>query len=138
MRRKLAAAAVLTVMALTAATVAVAQGGSGTIRDDKARSDKVSVSLREFPKLPANQAYKGWLVSDDGSKKLSLGLIAVDDAGGGKADFTSPSGENLVGAYDKLVLTIEPVPDADPNPAAAVAAQDMLPPGALVHIRHLL
>ena len=90
------------------------------------------------PKLKAVFALEGWLVSDDGSVKLNLGILEVDEDGNVSHTFTSPDGENLIGLYDKLVITVEPVPDPDPGPSALVYAIHTIPSGALNHIRHLL
>lgn len=49
-----------------------------------------------------------------------------------------PSGENLIGRFDKFAITIEPVPDDDPGASADVAAIHVIPEGAMAHIRHLL
>ena len=49
----------------------------------------------------------------------------------------SPTGENLFGAFDKFVITIEPVPDQDPGPSESIIFQGQLPAGALGDIRSL-
>ncbi len=68
--------------------IALAQGGSGTavIRDSNPNdvsavlSDQLNISLTGVPALASNQAYEGWLVSDDGIKQ-STGILNVDADG---------------------------------------------------------
>ena len=238
---------------LVPVTLAQAQGGSGTavIRDSGALSDAVTLTMTDVPPPAAGSVYEGWLVSDDGSRKLSTGILSVTDGeidqqltaasfsslqftlvdrndsgqsgwallstvgndlqvdltlsasdpgvelahihtgqcgatlggvaygltsfagGGGSSTITlegvtlaelrtggfaintheagSPGvypvcgniptvgdGENLFGAFDKFVITIEPVPDTDPGPSADVAYIHTIPAGGIAHIRHLL
>jgi len=115
-----------------------APSGGGNIVDGNALSDQVTVKMSGIPRIKAALALEGWLVSDDGSVKLSLGILEVDEDGNVSHTFTSPDGENLIALYDKLVITVEPVPDSDPGPSAVVYAIHTLPSGALNHIRHML
>ena len=110
---------------------------SAVISDANALSDRVNFSLGEVSHPAEGWAYEGWLISDDGSIKTSTGLLEVT---GGTIDhqFISPTGENFIHNYDKVVITIEPVPDDDPGPSSMVLASDQIPADALAHIRHLL
>ena len=128
--------------------IALAQGGSGTvtIRDSNDTnvseflSDMAMIKLMGLPALPPDKKYEGWFVSDDGTRKDSTGILMVD---GDMVDLVYMStgdnaGENLFGAFDKFVVTIEPDPDDDPGPSADVAMIDIIPAGGILHIRHLL
>lgn len=112
--------------------------GTAVIWDDLALSDAITFTLADVPAPAAGTAYEGWLISDDGSIKLSTGILAVATDGTVNHDFTSPDGENFVHLYDKVVITIEPVPDSDPGPSPDVAYSHAIPAGAITHIRHLL
>ena len=240
--------------------IALAQGSSGTavIRDSNPNdvsvvlSDQLNISLTGVPPLASNQAFEGWLVTDDGVKtstgilnvdadgnvnqtfwllqdadSVTIDLLELNDSGqSGTATLTAagaqtevviavtaaastadepqpihfgtcganlggvdhslsgvvggastttvdatlaslmdgdhainlhksgaeigtytscgnipaigPSGENLIGRFDKFAITIEPVPDDDPGASADVAAIHIIPAGAMAHIRHLL
>ena len=131
----------LTLALLASLSVASAQGGesigTAVTRDQNALSDSLVIALTGVP-LPAPQtAYEGWLVTDDGSEKLSTGILRV--VGGNiNATFVAAEGRNLVKDFQTFVITVEPVPDPDPGPSSVIAYSDVLHPGALVHIRHLL
>jgi hypothetical protein len=137
MRRVVSILAALALSVATVAAVSADAAGVGNIRDDAAMSDKITAVVSGFAALPSDQAYEGWLVTDDGGEKLSLGIWAMGASGGGTFVYTSPTGENLLGKYNKLVVTVEPVPDADPGPSAVVSAKDEIPLGPMAHIRHV-
>ncbi len=114
--------------------------GSGTaIRvDGLAPSDTVIFSLAGVTFPADNTVYEGWLVSDDGNTKLSTGILTVTADGSLSHTFTSPTGENFIAKYSKVVITIEPVPDSDPGPSDDVAFVHQIPASGMDHIRHLL
>lgn len=127
-------------------TIALAQGGGGTVStvdsDGNNNSNQINIELTDLRVLGADQAYEGWLVSVDGSKKESTGILTPDGDGNVSSTFwlrseDAPSGENLFADFDKFVLTIEPVPDADAGPSADVALIHTTPAGAFLHIGHL-
>ena len=137
---------------LTAIGVAWAQAGTGnvTLRDSQAPSaqtayqanlsDRAWIKLTNVPTLASNQAYEGWLVSDDGSRKQSTGILNVSDGTIDQSFMTAGdnAGENLFAEFDKFVITIEPIPDPDLGPSADQAYFHQIPAGGIVHIRHLL
>ena len=96
-----------------------------------------------MPALPPDKAYEGWFVSDDGSRKESVGILlpnghGVIDQSFFLSQLDGPTGENLFSDFATFVVTIEPVPDPDPGPSAEIAVLHSIPAGGLVHIRHLL
>ncbi|MCE2465544.1 MAG: hypothetical protein J4G01_05625 [Dehalococcoidia bacterium] len=113
---------------LLSLSLASAQGGFGTvtISDGIANSDEASISIPKVADLPANEVYEGWFVSDDWSRSISTGILAVQD-GGVSQTFTiaspeedgslTPLGINLFAFFDKFVVTIEPAEDTDPDPS---------------------
>ena len=111
--------------------------GWAVIWDDQALSDAITYSMTGVPSAGGGMVYEGWVFSDDGSVKTSTGVMAV--AGGTIShSWTSPDGENLIHNYDKVVVTVEPVPDDDPGPSGVIAFSHAVPAGAMAHIRHLL
>ena len=114
--------------------------GSGTvvIVDGLEPSDTVIFSLTGVTFPADNTVYEGWLISDDGNTKLSTGTLTVTADGSLSHTFTSPTGENFIAKYDKVVITVEPVPDSDPGPSDDVAFTHQIPASGMAHIRHLL
>ena len=110
---------------------------SAVISDAFALSDRINISMGSVPPPVDGTVYEGWVVSDDGSVKTSTGILEVS-GGAIEHEFISPTGENLIHNYDKVVITVEPVPDDDPGPSAVVLAVDQIPADAMAHIRHLL
>ena len=90
------------------------------------------------PLPAAGIAYEGWLVTDDGSEKLSTGVMTVESDGSVHHHFTSPDGRNLIHSYDRVLITEEPVPDPDPGPSGVVLYGHAIPRAGMAHIRHLL
>jgi len=134
--------AVVLLMTLPAG-LAQAQEPAGPIRtaviwDNVALSDAITYSLAEIAPPAAGTAYEGWLWSDDGSVKLSTGSMDVQDDGTIDHTYVSPDVVNLIELYDKVVITVEPVPDDDPGPSDVILLSHAIPAGGMVHIRHLL
>ena len=116
--------------------------GSAVIRDSSAGlSDQVSVTMTDVPALGASEVYEGWLISDDGSTSLSIGILSVDSDGiidTSDDPYTNADGANLAAGYDQFVITIEPVPDDDAASSGNIAFSDQIPADGMAHVRHLL
>lgn len=111
---------------------------TAVIWDNVALSDAITYSLAEIAPPAAGTAYEGWLISDDGSVKLSTGIIHVQDDGTIDHTYVSPDAVNLIELYDKVVITVEPIPDDDPGPSDVILLSHAIPAGGMAHIRHLL
>ena len=116
----------------------VSGSGTAVIVDGLAPSDTVIFSLSGVTIPKENTVYEGWLISDDGSTKLSTGIMTVTADGGLSHTFSSETGENFIANYDTAVITVEPVPDSDPGPSDDVAFKHQIPASGMGHIRHLL
>ena len=116
----------------------VSGSGTAVIVDGLSPSNTVVFSLTGVDIPDEDEVYEGWLVSDDGSTKLSTGILSVSADGTISHTFTSPSDENFIANYDKAVITVEPVDDSDPGPSDHVAFMHQIPSGSMAHIRHLL
>lgn len=112
--------------------------GTATFSDDQALSDSISYMLMDVPAPADGTAYEGWLVSNNGKTVLSTGVMDVEEDGSVSHSFSSPDGENLLALYDKLVITVEPVPDTDSDPSSEAAYSSFIPQGAMGHVRHLI
>jgi len=124
-------------------TLAQAQTGTGTgkITDSQSSSDvivsdRITITMTDVPPAGANMAYEAWIVSDNGSTRVSLGVLNVTD-GRVNHTYTSPDGKNLFSLGDKLQITKEPVPDPNPSASTTVAFSAQIPAAAMAHIRHL-
>ena len=87
-------------------------------------------------------AYEGWLVSDDGSRTDSTGIIMPDANGNAMVSYMAmegdeATGENLFSAFDRFVITVEPAPDDDPAPSMETAAIYQIPMTSIANIREL-
>ena len=124
------------------AEAAVQGTGTAVIHDDGALSDAITYSMAGVIPPASGKEYVGWLVSDDGSVKLSTGPMVVQGDGSLSHTFDSTSnrytGENLVHNYSKAMIT-EELAGSDPNaPAGLVVFSHEVPSSAMAHIRHLL
>jgi hypothetical protein len=142
-RSRIAILLAVLLLGLASAGVALAQEGAepvGTviIFDSAALGDAALITLTNVTPPAAGRAYEGWLVSDDGSVKLSTGVMTIAADGTASHGYVSPTGENLIDTYNKFLITDEPVPDADPAPSGIIVYSHQIPLSAMVHIRHLL
>ena len=137
----------LAVVSLAALPVALAQAQTpdteitAVIGDDQGLSDAITYTVTNIPNPSAGTEYVGWLISDDGSTKLSTGPMTVD---GGNIDHTFDStskryaGFNLIHLFNKVAITEEAAGTDPDNPAGPVVFHHEIPPEAMVHIRNLL
>lgn len=112
-------------------------------------SSSTKVFSLELPDLGANQVYEGWIVDDCTGKKVSTGLFrangSIDSDAAGKyagplalnfppvpgSDFVT-LGHDLADGGHKVVITVEPYPDSDPNPSGVVVLKASIPAGTTV------
>ena len=137
----------LAVVSLAALPVALAQAqtpdteGTAVIGDDQALSDAITYTITNIPDPSAGTEYVGWLISDDGSIKLSTGPMTVD---GGNIDHTFDStskryaGFNLIHLFNKVAITEEAAGTDPDGPGGPVVFHHEIAPEAMVHIRNLL
>lgn len=107
-------------------------------QDGTAFADQVTVTTTTMPQPPIGSQYEVWLVEDDAEQRVSIGLIRFDTEGRGSLSAVDPQGRNLLGMYHGMEITIEPNPDANPNPSNNVAYKVRLPTSGFMHVRHLL
>ncbi len=137
----------LAVVSLAALPVALAQAQTpdtevtAVIGDDQALSDAITYTITNIPDPSAGTEYVGWLISDDGSIKLSTGPMTVD---GGNIDHTFDStskrysGFNLIHLFNKVAITEEAAGTDPDGPGGPVVFHHEIAPEAMVHIRNLL
>ena len=110
--------------------------GSLQFSDANARSDQVTLQLADIPPPPDNTVYQAWLLGSE-APTLNLGQLTVE----GNAinhTFIDPEGRNLVGLYNRALITVEPSTDTDPGPAAEVIFSGEIPLPVMEHIRYIL
>ena len=139
--------AIVTIVAVTAGLSlsqdATAQGspGTATISDDQALSDSITYTMN-VPPPSEGTVLVGWLLSDDGSKKLSTG--PMDRLNDGSImhtfdrDNSRYTGENLIQGYDKVAVTEEAAGTDPDEPGGPVVFSSQLPMGAAEHIRAIV
>ena len=87
---------------------------------------------------PQGNQYEAWLIEDDREQRISIGIIKFDAENRGSLTFVNGDGQNLVGKYHGLEITIEPNPDNNPSPSSEIVFSVTLPRNGLTHVRHLL
>ena len=112
-------------------------GGSAVFRDANAASDSLVMSFSDVPSLDDGSAYEGWLLDSAGGK-VSVGILNRSGTGDIEQTYVSPSGENLAASYSRFAISIEPVPDPDPETPGPIAYSDAIPSGAFTHLGHLV
>ena len=107
-----------------------------TFSDQATIVDRVNLHVEHLSALPAGKQYEVWMIG--GESRRSIGVLDVDADGMGALTFVDDAGENLLATYGQFEITIEPSPDPNPLPTGDVAYSGAIPPGSLVHVRHLL
>ena len=105
-------------------------------QDVAARLDGVTVNVGALPFPAEGTHYEVWLA--EGENRRSLGILELDAAGGGTVSFVDDQSRNLLARYDRMEITLEPSPDPSPNSSGREIYSSAIPPGALMHVRHLL
>ncbi len=106
-------------------------------QDGTAPADALTLSTDAMPLPPEGTQYEVWLIQDDGEQRISLGNVEFDEANKGSLDYVDRDGQNLIGKYSAMEITIEPE-DSNPNSSNNVAFSAKLPEEGLTHVRHLL
>jgi serine/threonine protein kinase len=117
--------------ALSSGPIAILRFQNGT-----GIADQAVLIARAMPAPPVGSQYEIWLI--DADVRLSLGYFSPDNTGKGELTFSDPEGLNLLATYDKVEITIEPIPDAKPEPSGLIAYSFTHPAEGLTHIRYLL
>jgi serine/threonine protein kinase len=108
------------------------------IQDGSADADQVTFSSRNLPLPPDGSQYEAWLLEDDNEHRISMGAIQFDSDNAASLTYVDDGGQNLLTLYHGVEITVEPNPDNSPNPSNEIAFSVILPPGGLMHVRHLL
>ncbi|HET9913499.1 MAG TPA: protein kinase, partial [Anaerolineales bacterium] len=107
-------------------------------QDGTAFADALTVSTDGMPLPPEGSQYEAWLIQDDSEQRLSIGFIDFAPGDKGSLVFVDDEGQNLLGKYSAIEITIEPDPDENPNSSNNVAFSTRLPAEGFKHVRHLL
>jgi hypothetical protein len=116
------------------------QAPLGLVRfqDGTAIGDQVTISTASMLLPSEGSQYEAWLIADDGEQRVSLGTIAFDPENKGTLIFVDNNGQNLIGKYHALEITVEPNPDTNPINSSDIAFSVTLPRNGFTHVRHLL
>ena len=106
--------------------------------DDDTLNDSITYELTNVSPLAGGLAYEGWLISDGGKIKMSTGVMEVSEDGSISHTYTSDTGDDLIATFSVVVITVEPVPDDDPDPSGVLAYSAVIPISIMGHIRTLV
>jgi serine/threonine protein kinase len=106
-------------------------------QDGTAAADQVTLSTTSIPPPTEGNLYEVWLLHDDGEQRISIGTLIIDAEGRGTLSYVDRGGSNLLGTYSALEITLEPN-DGNPNSSNNIVYSGRLPPGGLLHARHVL
>lgn len=98
--------------------------------------DKISITTSGLPQPDSKNHFQVWLLANGGETQMNIGALNFTGQTG-QLNFTNPSGENLLGEFDELLVTRETNENPD-HPSANVVASSVFPPLALMHVRHIL
>lgn len=76
----------------------------------------LTLSLNGLEDLGSSAQYEGWVLVDPAAGPVSTGTFTVDGSGNLSQTTFSVDAATLDGAI-KFILTVEPIPDADPAPS---------------------
>ncbi|MDQ5853810.1 MAG: hypothetical protein M3380_17435, partial [Chloroflexota bacterium] len=110
---------------------------TGTLvwRDYVGPSDTIMLSISGLPAPAAGHIYTAWLAST--THRLHVGTLQLSGGGAARLSYTSPTHDNLLGQYDRVYVTQEPVrPAATEEPHIVLVGA--LPAQALRSIRQIL
>lgn len=113
--------------------------GRVTYTDFNYVMDKAVVAAFGLERPRAGMKYEVWFLSEGGEMRWKAGAIGYNESGLGELIVFEPGRENLLGLYDQVEITLEPLNDPNPEaPSGEVVASSVFPPLALVHVRHVL
>ena len=123
-------------------------------------SDQLVIYVPSIRGVEKDQAYWGWLISDDGSGVLELGplYVALNDKnrsmsshafrhtirgndgeiGDIRHKYTHPAGLNLASAYSKFVITVEQIQGSNNGPSSNIVFSGLVSTTGMQYVRDLL
>jgi serine/threonine protein kinase len=105
-------------------------------QDGDAILDQATLIAQVMPAPPAGSQYEVWLVN--GSERLPLGILYLDENGKGELTFDDPQKRNLLAYYHQVEITIEPNTGSDPNDSRDIAYAYALPESGIAYLRALM
>ena len=120
----------------TSAPEPAAPAISGTLdwRDVVLRSDGLSIQIDGLPEPSTGEVYAAWLANNDTT--LPLGQLRLNN-GRASLEYAAPDQVNLVGIYDRVYIARSPQDEATTS-LDTVVLNGSVPPGAMLHVRHVL
>ena len=125
-----------TIVRTSPPVVLLGRTGVLQFKNASALGDEASLIAEALLAPPPGDQYEVWLANKD--KRISLGILKLDENGRGELTFKQPDGENLISIYDTVEVTIEPDPDTTPASSGFIAYSFTLPAEGLVNVRYLL
>lgn len=110
--------------------------GTFAFKDKLATLDLLTGTVTGLAAPAAGKGYQAWLINDDATRAISLGMLKLRPDGSAALEWASPSSENLVARYAVLRITLEPEAGS-PQPGTTVIAQGGLAPETRTAARRL-
>ncbi|MBI4287227.1 MAG: cupredoxin domain-containing protein [Chloroflexi bacterium] len=106
--------------------------------DREGPNDSLTLIVADLPPQAYGTVYQGWLVSSASAVFESLGILEVSGDGTGLLAYRSPGAINLLGAYDRVLVTEEKSPAGKAGPSTSTVLAGKMPSQAGIHLQHLL
>lgn len=110
--------------------------GTFAFKDKLATLDLLSGTVTRLPAPAAGKGYQAWLINDDATRAVSLGMLKLRPDGSAALEWAAPSSENLLARYALLRITLEPEAGS-PQPGSTVVAQGSMQPEVRTAARRL-
>ena len=101
-------------------------------------SGMITLNMSGLEEPAEGTALEGWLVTDNGDRKQSLGILDVSPDGTVNHQYVTDAEENLLLTFNTFVITKEPVPDDDPGPSEEITHASALHSEVIEAVRLLL
>lgn len=100
--------------------------------------DRVTVTVNTISSPPSGRHYQGWLRNSTDGTVRDIGVVRINALGSGEIVFTDPDSQNLLGAFDEVVISTELDSSTASQPTGEIVFSSKFPPQALAQAREVL
>ncbi|RMF78490.1 MAG: hypothetical protein D6737_14590 [Chloroflexi bacterium] len=101
--------------------------GTAAFRDVNGRSDQLLINAAIREPLPDGDGLFAFLISPDEAETLALGEMALAGEVSAILDYVSPTGDNLAGRYNRLVIAQAVSGSNPPEPGDNIVLEGIVP-----------